>query len=410
MTYEKFEHKVIGMLLKGEDPILEKLKEQAWDLEVLARTETDMGINIRFTLSKRLKIEEKLERVYGLGVKLKDEEVAQFELVMYDGLIDRLKGVFKDGVTYKSLINNSDALIFYYKTNETSELLFQNSELNSTGVMHIKDLTVDVAQDKIADDEETTLEEEPELELDSEEVVDLEDSKEISEEEGLVDEEGASTEEIEQVIDELVEKPTAEEITELLLPPSYSIPKVPDVIQTRWQTEDVLANKNQDIEEEQRLKALEVAERATMVEKLNESLAKLEESIFSDEILGGKAPQGPITFTDETVASEQKINELEELIDESDELDETFTDNDLIDSEIDGQVQEIEEELADAAPEDELRGRMVQTDLSEIDDEMVDKTIELMQNGDKEMRKKAVMVTLIIVVLLIILYFVFIAS
>ncbi|MCL2559387.1 MAG: hypothetical protein FWE07_02770 [Turicibacter sp.] len=126
MTYEKFEHKIMGMLLTSDDPRLETLFDQYLDAEVTSREESEMGFTVNFFAPRLLAIKESEGRVFGVEVITRQNETINLELVIKDGLIERLKGTCTTEISYASLIQKFQDLAFNYKNGEESEFNFDS--------------------------------------------------------------------------------------------------------------------------------------------------------------------------------------------------------------------------------------------------------------------------------------------
>ena len=141
MTYEKFEHKVLGMLLEGNDPRFEKLIAQTWELEVLSRNETDSGFNVNFLAPSPLAIKEPDGKISGVVVKLSGSEIINLELVIKNGLINSLEGNFIVEMNYAELIKSFNALTFSYKNEKASEPNFPSDNRDPNEVTFVKNIS-----------------------------------------------------------------------------------------------------------------------------------------------------------------------------------------------------------------------------------------------------------------------------
>ena len=476
MTYEKFEHKVLGMLLEGDDPRLEKLIAQTWDMEVLSRDETEMGFTVKFLAPTLLTINEPEGRIFGVEVKLTESETVTLELIIKDGLIERLKGVFTADMTYSTLIKRFNELTFAYKNGMSSELNFHSDNRDPDEVTFVKNIAtiskeidahiskavpaesdaqprlVSAREDEMPAievplSEEAPSESEPLLDDLIEEPFQFEkDQVEVpailateTQEDALTEEEVEKEEEVEENLDEevLVEEPFSLEIDEvhetdeademddmseeevghdpaasemeenlpaleksdLMMPPSFSIPKVPDAIRKRW-VEEVIPYKSFHEAEIPKTEDVRPSLKQVEPEKKVTTVENVDLSDF-DNVLDGKAPQGPVSFSDELITKESQkesgekglkspsLGENEE--DVEDELEfKNLTPRELSDPnlEIKNPVDIDPEELESAA-------------LSAVDDEEVERSIALMQKRTREIR---VLTCLIVLVTLILLY------
>jgi len=120
MTYEKFEHQVIKMLLESEDSRLGSLFEQYLDAEVISRKETEMGFSVEFLTSERLAVGNMAAHIWGVEAKISETEIVKLELVINNGLVDRLKGVFTSKIPYAELVSRFNDIAFSYENGETS--------------------------------------------------------------------------------------------------------------------------------------------------------------------------------------------------------------------------------------------------------------------------------------------------
>jgi len=140
MTYEKFEHKAIGMLLAGDDPRLKKLTEQINVGEVLSRVETNMGFEVEISAPATLAIEDSEGRISGVEVQLSEFPIVTLELSIKNGLIDRFKAVYATEMTYPELIEHYDELVFAYTNKKNSILKFQMDHRDPNEVTLVKNI------------------------------------------------------------------------------------------------------------------------------------------------------------------------------------------------------------------------------------------------------------------------------
>lgn len=138
MTYEKFENTVLGMLLASEDPRLILLRKQVDYLEVLVREETEMGFTIRFLAPSPIAISEPAAHIFGVEAKFSDDEIINLELVIKDGLIERLKGTFTSELTYANVILRANELHFSYKNGNSPEVTFHTTNHDTEDVTFIE--------------------------------------------------------------------------------------------------------------------------------------------------------------------------------------------------------------------------------------------------------------------------------
>ena len=146
MTYEKFEHHTMRMLLQGDDLRVERLFDQYLDAEVLSREESEGGFTVYFLAPAAIAINESEGRIFGVEVSTPDNTRVNLELVIKDGLIDRLKGTFTAEMSYAQLIQIGSQLTFSYKNENTSEITFQTDEPESevTFVKNISTLSKEI--------------------------------------------------------------------------------------------------------------------------------------------------------------------------------------------------------------------------------------------------------------------------
>ena len=350
MTYEKFEHTVLKMLLAGDDPRLELLRDQIDELEVLAREETEMGFTVRLMAPASIAINESEGRIFGLEAKLTDTETINLELVLKDGLLDRLKGTFTSELSYADVITRGDELQFLYKNGKSAELNFHADDYDTGEVTFVKNITT-ISQEidaKIVHDEEAE---------EFDDIQNIEDI-EINEQEDVL---------VEAVEEEMFE----EEVFEFLeIEPQTLFPfdeTIDDVFEN--EVEAIVTKPVIDIE----------------------SGPFAEPVVDYNEVCDGKAPQGPANFKLEEALVADEQEELAEL----DHYD-TDTFEDLEDEAVAEETVDVE---IVAAPQTG-RGTGV---LSSIDDEDVDEAIELLLKRNSAKRKDLTLVILITMITMIIL-------
>jgi len=127
MTYEQFEYQVINMLLVGEDPRLEKFRQQIWHLEVLSRYETASGFVTTFTAPPSLASAGVRSKFSGMTIEVLSLGKMEVELVVENGLISSLRGTFSGDVTYSEILANVDHLRFYYRNGKSSDIYFYSN-------------------------------------------------------------------------------------------------------------------------------------------------------------------------------------------------------------------------------------------------------------------------------------------
>jgi len=140
MTYEKFEHKVLGMLLEGNDPRLEKLLTQALDREVVLRKETETGFVVDFLVPSILAIDEKEGRVFGVEVAKQDQLFLYLELIVKDGLVHSLEGTYETQATYSEVVSQYNELSFIYTNEKSSEISFHSDTHDPNEVTFVKNI------------------------------------------------------------------------------------------------------------------------------------------------------------------------------------------------------------------------------------------------------------------------------
>jgi len=457
MTYEKFEYKVLGMLLEGNDPRLERLLAQTWDSEVLSRDETEMGFNVKYLAPAPLAINESEGRIFGVEAKLSENEIINLELIITDGLIDRLKGTFTSEMSYADLVKRYNDLTFSYKNENSSEVNFLSDHHEDSDVTFVKNIaTIDAnisrgieaekeeaktsTQELVEepftltlDEEEAT--EEAEIEVDAEifnspetidEVYDAHEPFIMDSSNEVVDEIKQDTHPEEQDIQplketkapeevQILEEATVEEVdlpkssetetveespdvTEeftvpviegdnLMMPPSFSIPKVPEAIQKNWTMEEVP------------LLSEAVQEEKPRNISINKAAASddLEKDFGLADILDGKAPQGPVSFSENLETKdvlEVKDTKIEEDIltvpplegDQQSEF-KNLTLKELSDPylEIENPIEIDPIELESAA-------------LSAVDIDEVNRSIALMEKRNRELRIVTILIILVTIV------------
>ena len=470
MTYEKFEHKVLGLLLEGDDPRLDKLISQTWDMEVLSRDETNMGFTVKFLAPALLTIGEPEGRVFGVEVKLSETETINIELIIKNGLIDRLKGVFSAELTYSEVIKRYADWTFSYKNGNGSEMTFHSDNHEpDDGVTFVKNIATiskeidahisktptieddifaaspiaitDIHEDEVKSEQtgridlsEKTVEEplieepftlepeEAELETTVEEKE--EDQKQQiddgldQEEEPLIEEPFTLTSETEvESHEEEIEVDGDEEAEsveeDLLAPPSFSIPKVPDAIRKRWVDEVIPARTFGHVEALPEEDVVQTDIQKELEKKIELDNMPTEESSIVGNVLDGKAPQGPVTFVEQ---AQQEVD-IEEVFDDEEEYEQIHED---IDEEIefDGdESHEDDDEVTNLTPQELSNPNLetknpvdIQLDelesaaLSAVDEEEVERSIMMMQKRTKEIR---ILACIIVIVTLLLLFLIF---
>ena len=140
MTYEKFEHKVIGMLLEGNDPKLERLLTQAWDREVISRIDEAAGFTVEFLAPSPLALDEPEGRVFGVEVELSDQPILHLELMIKDGLINQLNGTYLIETNYSEIISRYNELTFIYTNQNSSVTDFPSDYHDPNEVTFVKNI------------------------------------------------------------------------------------------------------------------------------------------------------------------------------------------------------------------------------------------------------------------------------
>jgi len=236
MTYEKFEFRVLGMLLDGNDPRLERLLAQTWDTKVLSRDETDLGFNIKLSAPPSLAINETAGRIFGVEAKLSETEIINLELIIKDGLIDCLKGTSTSEMSYGDIVKRYKDFTFSYKNEESSEVNF-HLESHDEGVTEV-DANIPSGEEAEKEEVEPSVDaeliHEPFILTSSEEVV-----NEVEQDISSEDSEEKISETTEDSVDVTEEptKPITEE-DDLITPPSFNIPKIPEAIRESFDEED----------------------------------------------------------------------------------------------------------------------------------------------------------------------------
>lgn len=382
MTYEKFERKLIEMFLEGVHAQEEKLWMQVSELETDSRVDSEQGFTVNFTVPNILKIDGLNQHIFGMRITRKDEVIASIELVIEDGLITRLKGVFTRQMTYEKLVGDAEFSTFEFVAEDAPQVVEKNEE---DVVTHVKstDESVEVTQTAVVPEEEV-------IEPMDEAVVLVEEPFEL----------------VEEVADVSVDEG-------VLMPPSFSIPKIPEAIVKRWSEEDVALNVGTlSVEPEIDVLATPPADSMESVElaEIKRAFGKKDGNI--DPIMGGKAPQGPVTFT-----------EAVEVKEASDAPEEFVSDDAQIPLQEDGfseEAQELTNTLAETlVDEPEQREEVVDAPLGEekvasfldsIEYEDADATIEMMQRRNKEHKLTTAIIVLIAVVVLYLLFITFVIN
>jgi len=140
MTYEKFEHKAIQMLLEGDDPRLKKLMEQIAVSEVLLRTENNLGFEVEIAPPPILAIADSEGTITGVEVQLSEFPIVNLELNIRNGLINRFKAIYATEMTYAELIEHYDELVFAYTDKKSSILNFQADNRDPNEVTLVKNI------------------------------------------------------------------------------------------------------------------------------------------------------------------------------------------------------------------------------------------------------------------------------
>jgi len=418
MTYEKFEDKVIGMLLRGDDPKLKKINEQLAVSEVLSREETNMGFEIGFSVPSELVLDQLEGRISGVQVQLSDYPLVNVELVAKNGTVNKLKASYTTEMTYSELIEHYSQLTFVYTNGRSSDVSLRSGSMNLTEAPLVKNIDSMSAQfnepisqpyredDVVVRDTESVSDIEERIgavrvEANNQPIIEDVDSP-IASSKGTIipdvkhleriiasldaEEDGASldgyksstaeksfgnrsgSDGFEEIIAEVVgdrnslrtpfteatprtdresimddvlknyqikkveEEEQLPQYDDIMLPPSYSIPKVPDAIKEGWSNERVLTASDQ-VRQEENLKqeiltqilsqkehnsgrvALKEEVRNPVNshsyheksdERYGQSSTKFYESnIGLSEMLDGKAPQGGGSFVKKPVVNSQ---------------------------------------------------------------------------------------------------------
>jgi len=248
MTYEKFEYKVLGMLLDGSDPRLERLIAQTWDAEVLTRDETATGINVKFSIPAVLAIKESEGRIFGVEAKLSEAETIHFELSIKDGLIDCLKGTFESEMSYGELVKHYKDFTFSYTNEASSEMSFsvesddevvaeilapisKEVEVESGIEAKDEDQVQDAQAQEVADE---SLVSEPLTLPSSDEVV-----HEVRQDASTKAPEKQASRTLDPLSKIIVEPtPPITKTADVMMPPSFSIPKIPSAIKESLEEEE----------------------------------------------------------------------------------------------------------------------------------------------------------------------------
>ena len=438
MTYEKFEFKVLGMLLEGNDPRLERLLAQTWDSEVLSRDETEMGFNVKFLAPAPLAINESEGRIFGVEVKLSENEIINLELVIKGGLIDRLRGTFTSEMRYADIVKRYNDLTFSYKNERSSEINFHSDNRVEDEVTFVKNIAtiskeidanisrgLELEKEEAKESAAAELIEEPftlvldtkeaetpeEVPVVTEEVEAPEEAPVVTEEDGTPEEESVVTEEAETteeapvvaeeaetteevpvvaeeaetteeapVVTEEAETPEeAPGVTEednLMMPPSFSIPKVPEAIKKNWILEEVPLLS----ESSQEGKTSPISSPVVTSDDLEKDPG------FSD-LLDGKAPQGPVSFGENLEAKDEQTLTANALEEEQKSEFKNLTPKELSnpDLEIENPIEIDPEELESEA-------------LSAVDLDEVNRSIALMEKKNKELRIVTILIVLVTLV------------
>ena len=134
MTYEKFEHKAVGALLEGSDPISQRLFDQFLDAEVQGREETENGFVVNYKVPEYLAIDGLVKQTPSVLVKLARDEMLRIELITSVGLITNLKATYAPGapqIKYSELVRRLSDLTFSVTT---QQIPFQEVPVRSNKV------------------------------------------------------------------------------------------------------------------------------------------------------------------------------------------------------------------------------------------------------------------------------------
>jgi len=246
MTYEKFEYKVLGMLLDGNDPRLERLIAQTWDAEVLSRDETETGINVKFSIPTVLAIKESDGRVFGVEAKLSETEIIHFELSIKDGLIDCLKGTFTSDMSYGELVKRYTEFTFSYTNEASSEMSFSVGNDEEIAVQERAipiPKTIEVEQAEVEGEVETSDTYESADEGLPPEALTLTSSDEVDpkiEQDTPIEVPEKRISEVLDPLSKLIVEPTRTitKTTDVMPPPSFDIPKIPEAIKENLAEEE----------------------------------------------------------------------------------------------------------------------------------------------------------------------------
>jgi len=140
MTYEKFEHKVLEMLLEGNDPRLEKLLVQTWDKEVVSRKETETGFVVQFLVPPILAIDEKEGRILGVEIRHLEQPLLDLELIIKDGLINSLEATYTTQTTYAEVVSRYNELTFVFSNETASDVNFHSDHHDPNEVTFVKNI------------------------------------------------------------------------------------------------------------------------------------------------------------------------------------------------------------------------------------------------------------------------------
>lgn len=469
MTYEKFEHKVISMLLEGDDPRLEKLVAQTWDFEVLSRDKTQMGFTVKFLSPSLMAIDELEGRIFGVEVRLSESELINLELVIKDGLIERLKGTFTAQMSYEDVIKRYNDLTFHYKDGKSCEVNFHSDNHDLEEVTFVKNIATISKEfdshilkesDATKVNSSATLAESPinlslnikkveevksevldevRIEGKKQEVLETPDEDLIEEpftlatpdeminktEPTIESHQANERKEIDVIeISELVEKSThptdiTKEATKntttilakeehIMLPPSFSIPKIPEMIRSRLSREITLPDENLETKKSNNT---QISKNNTQIpKKVNQKVTTsnhLKEDSNLEDILDGKAPQGPVSLG-ELLATKNKKEQksvkekpISNLIENEDAKIEF---KNLTSEEVSNQILEIEtpKETSKEISKDSLKELDLKS-LFAIDldvDEEVEYASELMMRKKRELVFVTILIAVVTAVIL----------
>lgn len=154
MTYEQFEYQVINMLLAGDDPRLEKFRNQIWHLEVLSRYETKSGFVTTFSAPPALANGDIKSKFSGMTIEIEALGKVDIELLVENGLINSLRGTFIGTLGYSAILSHFDRLNFYYRNGRSSDIYFYSSDpsVAKEEPLPVSEAPVEHVEDTIEDD------------------------------------------------------------------------------------------------------------------------------------------------------------------------------------------------------------------------------------------------------------------